>query len=205
MGVIPRPDGAVHAVVLAGGTGERLGGVSKADIVLGGRRLLDRVAGALRDVVDGALVVVAPDSVEAPDGCPRILEDPPGGGPLAGIAAGLDALPPPAGPCEWVLVCGVDTPAIGELAPRLVRALAERPGEGAVIVGGEPEPYRQYLQGLYRRDRLVGLLGSVRVRGRGVARTLRVLDLIEVSAPAGECRDLDGPADLAWWAGRLGG
>ena len=92
------------------------------------------------------------------------------------------------------------------LAGRLLRALGEHPGgDGAVAVGGEPKPYRQYLEGLYRRDRLAGLLGRVRVRDRGVARTLRVLDLVEVLAPVQQCRDVDSPEDLAWWAERLGG
>lgn len=201
-----RTGGVVHAVVLAGGSGERLGGVSKADIVLGGRRLLEMVLDGLGPVVSGALVVVAPGSVEVPEGCRRTLEDPPGGGPLAGIAAGLDVLPEPEGPDELVLVCGVDTPGIGALAGRLLRALGEHPsGDGAVAVGGEPKPYRQYLEGLYRRDRLAGLLGRVRVRDRGVARTLRMLDLVEVLAPVQQCRDVDSPEDLAWWAERLGG
>lgn len=199
------PGGLIHGIVLAGGTGERLGRVSKADLVVGGRRLLDRVLEGARVVADGTLVVVAPDSVEVPDGCQRVLEDPPGGGPLAGLAAGLDALPPPAGARELVLVCGVDTPGIGALAVRLTRALAEHPGrDGAIILGGQPEAWRQYLQGLYRRERLGRLLEGLAVRNRGVTRTLRGLDLIEVPAPAEECRDLDKPADLAWWDARVG-
>ncbi|MFN4211385.1 MAG: NTP transferase domain-containing protein, partial [Devosia sp.] len=36
-----------HAVIIAGGRGERLGGVRKADLRLGGRRLVDRVADEL--------------------------------------------------------------------------------------------------------------------------------------------------------------
>lgn len=39
------------AVVLAGGRGSRLGGVSKADLVLGGERLLDRVLRAAAGVL----------------------------------------------------------------------------------------------------------------------------------------------------------
>ncbi len=41
----PRAD--VAAIVVGGGGGERLGGVSKPDLTLGGVRLIDRVCGAL--------------------------------------------------------------------------------------------------------------------------------------------------------------
>ncbi|MFE5775415.1 molybdenum cofactor guanylyltransferase [Brachybacterium sp. NPDC056505] len=77
-------------IVLGGGEGRRLGGVSKPDLLLGGRRLLDRVLDAGSGCAP--LVVVAPDSVEVPSGVLRTLEDPPAGGPVAGIAAGLALL-----------------------------------------------------------------------------------------------------------------
>lgn len=78
------------AVVLAGGTARRLDGVSKPDVELHGRRLLDHALGATAGA--SRVVVVAPDSVEVPAGVLRTLEDPPHGGPVAGIAAGLAAL-----------------------------------------------------------------------------------------------------------------
>lgn len=110
--------GAVDVVVLAGGTGRRLGGASKPDVVARGARLLDHVltglaalsgpsrsscpagsagrvgrsgpsgAGAPRP---GRVVVVAPERVALPPGVLRALEDPPLGGPVAGIAAGVVA------------------------------------------------------------------------------------------------------------------
>ena len=111
--------GAIDVVVLAGGTGRRLGGASKPDVVARGARLLDHVltglaalsgpsrsscpagsagrvgrsgpsgAGAPRP---GRVVVVAPERVALPPGVLRALEDPPLGGPVAGIAAGLARL-----------------------------------------------------------------------------------------------------------------
>ena len=67
----PDPEGgaaaagsAIDAIVLAGGTGRRLGGVSKPDLRLAGERMLDRVlraTSALRRTC-----VVAPESVEVP-------------------------------------------------------------------------------------------------------------------------------------------
>ena len=82
----------LDVVVLAGGRGRRLGGLSKADLVVGGARLLDHILGDLADwdhpaVTLGRTVVVAPDTVNVPDGVRRTLEEPPGGGPSAGVAA----------------------------------------------------------------------------------------------------------------------
>ena len=86
---------AVDLVVLAGGRGERLGGADKAALLVDGRTLLERVL----EVDLGGRVVVVGDT-PVPDGVHRTLEDPPGGGPVAGIAAGLDLLDDvgPAGP-----------------------------------------------------------------------------------------------------------
>ena len=80
------------AIILAGGRGSRLGGVSKADLTVGGRRLLDVVLEAVRRA--RTTVVVGP--VAAPDGVLVTLEDPPGTGPAAGIVAGLEAVAQPA-------------------------------------------------------------------------------------------------------------
>ena len=114
----------LHAIVLAGGGGRRLGGASKADLDIAGRRLLERVLTGLDGVVDGLRVVVAPPSVRVPRGVLRTLEDPPHGGPLAGIGAGMDALGAVAGSAsaadERVLVVSVDTPGVARLARLLV-------------------------------------------------------------------------------------
>ena len=61
-------------VILAGGTGSRLGGASKADLELDGQRLLDRVLVA---VADADTITVVGD-VAVPDGVHRTPEDPPG-------------------------------------------------------------------------------------------------------------------------------
>lgn len=196
----------IHAIVLAGGTGERLGHVSKADLVLGGRRLIDLVVDQLGAIVTGRIVVVAPSSVVMPVGVHRTMEDPPGGGPLAGIDAGLALVQSLGGigTDDMVVICGVDTPAIGELSPRLADALDAHPdADAAVIHGGSPQSYRQYLQGIYRMRPLSRLLSSIPTRDRGVRRSLHVLSIIEVPAQAEDCRDLDSPEDLKWWRSRI--
>ncbi|WP_199550224.1 NTP transferase domain-containing protein [Streptomyces sp. N35] len=77
------------AVVLAGGAAKRLGGVDKPAVRVGGRPLLDRVLTAC--AAAGTTVVVAPPR---PTVRPVVWarEEPAGGGPLAALAAGVEAL-----------------------------------------------------------------------------------------------------------------
>ena len=115
---------AVDLVVLAGGRGERLGGADKAALLVDGRTLLERVL----DVDLGGRVVVVGDT-PVPDGVHRTLEDPPGGGPVAGIAAGLDLLDDigPAGPPAAAVPGGAWT--------------RDPAGAAAAVPGGAPPPH----------------------------------------------------------------
>lgn len=200
----PRPD--LAAIVVGGGGGERLGGVSKPDLTLGGVRLIDRVCGALLEACGAGCVAVVPPAVRVPDGVLRTLEDPPGGGPLAGIDAGLAALGAPAD--AWVVVVSVDCPGIaGVLAALLDEPLGDR-CEGRILRGGVPEPFDQYLMGVYRVGALRRVIDEAvarrgNVRGMGVRRVLRALALERVDVSADVCRDVDRPEDVAWWGARL--
>lgn len=196
----PRAD--VAAIVVGGGGGERLGGVSKPDLTLGGVRLIDRVCGVLLQACGAGCVAVVPPTVHVPEGVVRTLEDPPNGGPLAGIDAGLRAL----GVDDDVLVVvvSVDAPGVAGLLPALLGSPLGSDSEGRIAVGSDPEPFDQYLMGVYRAgalrrviDEAVAALGSV--RGVGVRRVLRALALERVSIDADVCRDIDTPEDVAWW------
>ncbi len=200
------PCARLAAMVVGGGGGERLGGVSKPDLVFGGVRLVDRVCCALGEVAGAGVVAIVPPSVRVPSGVACTLEDPPGGGPLAGIDAGLAALS--VGADCWVIVVSVDCPGIADVLRCL---LAEPLGiacDGRILRGGDPEPFDQYLMGVYRAEALrraideaVARHGSV--RGMGVRRVLRALALERVGVSADICRDVDTPEDLAWWESRL--
>lgn len=114
-----RPTPGLDAVILAGGRGSRLGGVSKGDLEVGGRRLIDVAlgaahdAGAIRTLVVGALAVQTPAEL--------IREEPPFGGPAAGLAAALPSVSAP-----WLLLLACDLPR----APALVELLTEASGRG---------------------------------------------------------------------------
>lgn len=98
---------SVAAVILAGGKGERLGGVNKALLEIGGRRLLDRARGAVAGCTP-ILLSVGATPIDA-DGL-RSIPDLPGdhGGPLAGVAAAVEALRGTG--VEALLSLAVDTP-----------------------------------------------------------------------------------------------
>jgi molybdopterin-guanine dinucleotide biosynthesis protein A len=83
----------IDVLVLAGGAGRRLGGPAKPTLTVGGRRLIDRVLAALAD----HRAVVVGDVEGLPPGVGRVIEEPPGAGPAAAVAAGLAACRRPGG------------------------------------------------------------------------------------------------------------
>ncbi|WP_031509112.1 DUF6457 domain-containing protein [Streptomyces megasporus] len=93
---------AYDAVVVAGGSARRLGGADKPALTVGGRSLLDRVLDACADAA--RTVVVGP---RRPTSRPVdwVREQPPGGGPLAALDAGLRRTDH-----ETVLVLSADLP-----------------------------------------------------------------------------------------------
>lgn len=193
-------------VVLAGGTGRRLGGVDKGALVVAGVPLLDRVlaatAGARRTVVVGARRATA-----RPVTWTR--EDPPGGGPLAALAAGLAALPgtcpgsshdeqiedgeEPGGP---VVVLATDLPWLRpEDVARLLTTLTGGPADAAVFTdeGDRLQP----LAAAYRRRPLRAALAMIGpVDGRPVRLVLERLAVARVQ-DLGAAGDCDTPAQLA--------
>ena len=206
LSLVAAPRADVAAIVVGGGGGERLGGVSKPDLMLGGVRLIDRVCGVLMGACGAGCVAVVPASVRVPDGVRRILEDPPSGGPLAGIDAGLRVLS--AGDDVLVVIVSVDAPGVGAFLPALLEPALGEGSDGRIVRGGDPEPFDQYLMGIYRvgalrrvLDEAEASLGSV--RGVGVRRVLRALDVERVSVSADACRDVDTPEDVAWWEARF--
>jgi len=113
-------DGGVSwaAVILTGGRGARLGGLDKASIEVDDRTLLDRALEAVAGAAE--VVVVGPERPAGPT-VRFTREDPAGGGPLAGLAAGVAAL---RSDPEHVVVLAVDMPHVtaGTVA-RLVSAV----------------------------------------------------------------------------------
>jgi molybdopterin-guanine dinucleotide biosynthesis protein A len=186
------PSEAWAAVVLAGGSGRRMGR-DKAVIELDGVPLVERVARAC--VVAGAVDVAvgggAPGYLDRLAGLGRTLlpDDPPGVGPVGGLAAALAWSPAP-----WCLVvaCDLVAPDPGALA---ALAAARRPGVAAVVpvVGGVP----QGLAALWRRE-TVAVVRAVAGGGRHAVRdVLAAVAWHPVEGlPDAAFADADVPADL---------
>lgn len=176
------------AVVLAGGTGRRLGGVDKAGLVVDGETLLARALRATAGI--GEVVVVGPAS-PLTDGLRTVREEPPHGGPAAGLLAGVRALGDAAG---TVLVLAVDMPGVtAGTVDRLTRALAEAgPGvDGATLHDGRRQP----LCAVYRLPALLAA-APAEPAGTSVRSLLAGLRLVDVPAAPGEARDVDTWHDL---------
>lgn len=201
----PDRSGLVDVVVLAGGTGRRLDGATKPDVVARGARLLDHVLTGLerlrgQDLPLGHVCVVAPAQVALPDGVLRALEDPPLGGPVAGIAAGLARLSrsePMAG-LTGVLTC--DAPSSWRALPVLFEALHDG-DPGADGVCARDDDHVQYLLGLYRRAALATVVApdGAPVRDVAVRRVLGRLRVATLTLPHGIVRDLDTWDEVRAW------
>jgi molybdopterin-guanine dinucleotide biosynthesis protein A len=135
----------------------------------------------------GRLVLVGPERAELPHAI-SVREDPPGGGPVPALRAGLALVRSP-----WVAVLAADLPFlrdghVGELRRRA------HGGSGAVLVDADGRP--QWLAGVWRTADLLGALAAYRSTSlRGL---MDPLDPRLVRSPVGErpWYDCDTPADV---------
>jgi molybdopterin-guanine dinucleotide biosynthesis protein A len=180
---------AVTAVVLAGGRAARLGGQAKPQLIVGGRPILatvlDAVADAERRIVVGPPQPVPPDVL-------LVREEPPGGGPVAAVRAGLADVD-----TDVVVVVAGDLPF---LTAELVRGLRERlTGDGVLVV--DETGRDKYLLGAWR----TAALRAATARVQGPMSLRRVLGPLAVRRWRPDVRpgepppwmDCDTPADLA--------
>ncbi|WP_030681527.1 NTP transferase domain-containing protein [Streptomyces rimosus] len=149
----------------AGGAARRLGGVDKPGLSVGGRSLLDRVLDACADA--GTAVVVGPPRPTARP-VVQTREEPPGGGPLAALEAGLRHTTAPV-----VLVLSADLPFLTAATVRALRAAAAK-ADAALLRDAEGKD--QPLVAAYRAEPLRRALAAVRAeRGALAGQPLRAL------------------------------
>jgi molybdopterin-guanine dinucleotide biosynthesis protein A len=171
------------AVVLAGGTAARLDGADKASLELAGRTLLEHALSAVESATE---VVVVGQEVPTSRPVTFRREDPPFGGPAAGLLAGRAGLRQPGD----TAVLAVDLPHVTAATfDRLWSAAEGR--DGAVLRGADG-----------RRRLVLALAAAAFDRTPREAHNLSIgafthaLDLAEVPAQGEEAVGIDTWADL---------
>ncbi|SDY17795.1 Molybdopterin-guanine dinucleotide biosynthesis protein A [Micromonospora pattaloongensis] len=191
---------AFAAAVLAGGAARRMNGVHKPALPVAGRAMLHRVLAAVAPA-DPCVVVGPRTDVAVPGAVRWIREDPPGGGPVAAIAAGIELLDPGA---QLVAVLAADLPLLTTPAVlRLYDAVHASTSDGAVYV--DDDGRRQSLCGMWRVGPLraaLARLAAARPEGlagasmRGLLGGLTVAEIAWPGSGPPPWFDCDTDADL---------
>lgn len=175
---------AYDVVVLAGGAARRLGGADKPGVRVGGRALLDRVLAACADART-TVVVADPRPTARPVTWAR--EDPPGGGPLAALGAGLHHTT-----AQDVVVLSADLPFLAaDTVQHLLTALRTSDADGALLTDAEGRD--QPLVAAYRADALRRELAVLAAAGAG-AQTARGVGAGTGPADGGDAAPGGSPA-----------
>lgn len=183
----------VVAVVLAGGTSRRFGADKLAQPVCG-KPLLDHALAGLPE--DWLVVVVGPERhVNRPVIFAR--EEPPGGGPAAGLAAGVQEAWCRDADC--VVTLPGDSPDAGHAAEHLLRTLLDSDADACVAV--DHDGVDQPLQLAVRGDALDTLaqLDPDLVHQASARTLLELIDAARVLMPSAWTVDIDTPEQLAIW------
>lgn len=153
---------ADSAIVLAGGRSSRMG-YDKSELVVDGRRLIEKITESLREMFTQVVVVSNAPGFSVPAGCLLVSDELPGFGPLAGIHAGLKATQ-----SRFGLVTACDMPNLNlEYVRFLKEELSARKGPITVLAtqyGGHMEPFTAF----YRRDLVCAIEDYCNSGGRGL-------------------------------------
>jgi molybdopterin-guanine dinucleotide biosynthesis protein A len=181
----------IGAVILSGGGAVRLSGADKASIELGGLTLLEHALGAMLDVGE---VVVVGDSVPTTRPVTFTREDPAGGGPAAGLLAGMGCF---SRRPDLLMVHAVDMPLVtSTTVRRLVEAATAKPGlDGAALVDADRK--LQYLCAVYWVASLQAARPSYEDEfGLSMRALISGLQIEQVPAFGPESKDIDTWEDL---------
>lgn len=186
--------GLLAAIILAGGTSKRMG-TDKLSMRREGRSVLQTVIDEARPHAETVMVVGhIRDEIE---NVAWTMEDPPGGGPLAGLHAALTTLRSSGfapGHGSWIALLAGDAPRGPRAIPDLLIAATREAHQGALVVDatGRDHP----LCAVYDVAATTTALANARSINGGSMRSLtedltmaRIADRWDASA------DLDTPAD----------
>lgn len=175
---------AFDAVVIAGGSGRRLGGIDKAELVFQGMRLIDRVTEAVSEA-ECIVGVGPPRPTRRPMSWTR--EQPFGGGPAAALTAGLELVG-----SSRVVVIAVDLPL---LERDLVHRLIESSRDDVAAVAVDAEGREQPLLACYPTRSLRRALAGRSSAGSSMMDLLGAVGYLTVP-DEGRSRDCDTLRDL---------
>lgn len=179
----------LHAIVLAGGRAQRMGGVDKVLTVVRGRSLLAGAVGAVASAEKVAVVGPRRD-VELPRDVIWTREEPEFGGPAAGIGAGWSILTP--APDDEILVLPADLVN----AAAVVAALTS-----AGMIAADPGGRRQWACVRVRAADLgTAISNTGDLSGLSLRAFLDPLHLTEVAVSHAAAADLDTPDDAKEYA-----
>ncbi|HTN64472.1 MAG TPA: molybdenum cofactor guanylyltransferase [Devosia sp.] len=117
-----------YALIIAGGDGQRLGGVRKAELRIGGQRLIDRVTARLGAVASPLLVATGHGRLPPGDHIGVADLNAEFGGPLAGLAAAVDWLAARGITNGLIASAAVDTPFLPQnFIATMAQALGPHP------------------------------------------------------------------------------
>lgn len=194
----------IAAVILAGGRGERLGGVNKALIEIGGVTLLDRALVATASC-DLRLLAVGPNDWGGGGDTEHVLDlETDYGGPLAGVAAAVDRLA--VSPPDILFSLAVDTPLFP--ADFLTRAMPLLETAPAVLASYGEQDYPT--NAIWTFAAIQSLADDVR-RGSAPHSLKRLADGLGAArldyarlTPSDPFRNANTPEDLAFLRGEAG-
>ena len=174
------------AIVLAGGRSARMG-TNKLALAIDGVTLLSRAADAVKSCAD-RVVVAGPKPEDWPDDdkVVFVVEEPPFGGPVAGMAAALRVLAETTDPVEVLILAGDLADPAGVVG--LLMAETSDGVDGRVLVADDGWP--QYLAGCYRFNALAEILAEP-VRDVSVRSVFRRLNVKMVQAVSAVTKDID--------------
>lgn len=196
----------VNAIVLVGGAGRRLGGVDKAGLQVGGMSLLGRTLGAIQPVTES--VVVVGETAERSsllaslrEAVTWTQERPAGGGPVAGVIAGLSAVQVDR---DWTLLLAVDQPGVRAVLPALVAAAEQAEVDVEAVAPIDESGRTQWLLAAYRTAVLREALSQAGTGHNQALRSLlKPLRMQEVAVDPADLRDVDEWVDVQAWRERL--
>jgi molybdopterin-guanine dinucleotide biosynthesis protein A len=168
------------AVILAGGAATRLGGRDKPALPVQGQPMLHRVLAAVEHAEQR--IVVGPRRGGLPRDVLTTSERPPGGGPVAATAAGLDLVT-----VDLVALLAADLPYLTADAIERLIAGVDDSVDGALFL--DDAGRRQLLCGVWHTRALHRVLDDLGdPSGRSMRALFDRLDIRELTVPTG-----DGP------------